>query len=255
MLSLIRKKWVACEHCGTQVTRNNFVRYKKRCSAGTLYCTQCPIFSKLSQDDLNYHVAKKHSVSRPSLTYKCKLCHAVFPGFYALRQHKNTQHGTQFEFGANNFDVEDIVVDADDWSLRELESCKLFWQILKWRMEHTESSTLPCHPSTFRCSTINWIMYSKNWNVLQKLTWHLDSFWKTLRMECVDTFTLTRTILLWRGRNLCVHKLICLTWKTECRNWCCWPLYTRESQYKVDFLQTYKFNNFCFVTQRCTHGL
>ena len=26
-------------------------------------------------------------------------------------------------------------------------------------------------------------------------------------------------------------------------------------QYKVEILQTYNFNNFCFVTQRCTHGL
>ena len=124
MPSLIRKK-VSCEHCGTQVTRNNIVRHKKRCSVGTLFCTQCP--TNLSQDDLNYHVAKKHSVSRPSITYKCKLCHAKFPGFYALRQHKNTQHGTQFGFAANDIDVEDIVGDADDQSLREeLESCKHF---------------------------------------------------------------------------------------------------------------------------------
>ena len=62
-------------------------------------------------------------------------------------------------------------------------------------------------------------MYSKNWNVLQQLTLHLDSFWKTSRMKCVDTFTLTRTILLWKDLNLCArrHKLIWLTWKRECR--------------------------------------
>ena len=93
------------------------------------------------------------------------------------------------------------------------------WQKKKWRMEDTESSTFPCHPSTCLCSTINWIMYSKNWNVLQKLTLHLDSFWKILRMECVDTFTLTRTILLWKDLNFYVHKLIWLTWKTDCRKW------------------------------------
>ena len=57
-----------------------------------------------------------------------------------------------------------------------------FWQILKWRMEVTESSTLPCHPSTFLSSTIKMIMYSKSWNVLQKLTLRLDSFWKILRI-------------------------------------------------------------------------
>ena len=81
----------------------------------------------MSQDDLNYHIAEKHSVPRPSITYKCKLCHAEFPGFYALRQHKNTQHGTQIGFGVSNIDVEDIVGDVDDQKMKEeLESCKHF---------------------------------------------------------------------------------------------------------------------------------
>ena len=127
MLSFIRKEKVACEHCGAKVTRNNFVRHQERCSAGTFFRTHCPNFSTLSQVDLNYHIAKKHSVSRPPLTYKCKLCHAEFPGFYVLRQHKNTQHGTQFRFGANNIDVEDMVGDVGDQSLgEELETCKHF---------------------------------------------------------------------------------------------------------------------------------
>ena len=102
-------------------------RHKNRCSAGTLYCTQCPNFSTLSQDDLNCHIAKQHSVAGPSKTYKCTVCHAEFPGFYALRQHKNTQHGTQIGFGADIIDVEDIVGDVDDQRLRdELQSCKHF---------------------------------------------------------------------------------------------------------------------------------
>ena len=127
MPSLIRKEKVSCEHCGTQVSTNNIVRHKKRCSAGTLYCTQCPNFSTMSQDDLNYHIAKQHSAAGPSKTYKCKLCYAEFPGFYALRQHKNTQHGTQIGFGASNIDVEEIVGDVDDQSLREeLQSCRHF---------------------------------------------------------------------------------------------------------------------------------
>ena len=45
----------------------------------------------------------------------------------ALRQHKNTQHGTQIGFGARNFDLEDIVGDVDDQRLREeLQSCRHF---------------------------------------------------------------------------------------------------------------------------------
>ena len=127
MPSLNRNEKVTCENCGVQFTKYNLARHKKRCSAGTLYCTQCPIFSTISQDDLNYHIAKQHSAAGASKTYKCKLCYAEFPGFYALRQHKNTQHGTQTGFGAGNIDVEDIVGDFDDQSLREeLQSCKHF---------------------------------------------------------------------------------------------------------------------------------
>ena len=125
MPSLNRNEKVTCENCGTPVTNYHLSRHKKRCSAGTLYCTQCPNFSTLSQDDLNYHFAKQHSAARPSNTYKCKLCQPEFPSFHALRQHKNTQHGTQIGFGASNIDVEEIVGDVDDQSMREeLQSCK-----------------------------------------------------------------------------------------------------------------------------------
>ena len=127
MPALDRNVKVTCENCGTSVSKYNLSRHKKRCSAGTLYCTQCPNFSTLSQDDLNYHIAKQHSVAGPSKTYKCKLCYAEFPGSYALRQYKNTQHGTQIGLGASNIDVEDILGDVDDQSLREeLQSCKHF---------------------------------------------------------------------------------------------------------------------------------
>ena len=86
---------------------------------------QCLNFSTISQGDLNYHVAKKHSVPRTSITYKCKLCHAEFPGSYALRQHKSTQHGTQIGFRASTIDVEDIVGDVDD------QFCAKNWNLAK----------------------------------------------------------------------------------------------------------------------------
>ena len=125
MPALDRNVKVTCENCGTSVTKQKISRHKKSCSAGTLYCPKCPNFSTLSRDDLNYHIAKQHSAAGPSTTYKCKVCYAEFPGFYALRQHKKTQHGAQIGYG--NIDVEDIVGDVDDQSLREeLQSCKHF---------------------------------------------------------------------------------------------------------------------------------
>ena len=90
MPALDRNVKVTCENCGTSVTKYNLSRHKLRCSGGTLYCTQCPNFCTKSRDGLNYHIAKQHSAAALSKTYKCKLCHAKFPGFYALRQHKNT---------------------------------------------------------------------------------------------------------------------------------------------------------------------
>ena len=114
MLSLNRYENVTCENCGTQTKKLNLARHKKRCSIGILHCTRCPKFWAKSQNDLNYHVAKEHSAQKPDITFKCKLCYQELPGFYALRQHQNTQHGTQIGFGASNIDVEDIVGDVDD---------------------------------------------------------------------------------------------------------------------------------------------
>ena len=127
MPALDRNVKVTCENCGTSVTKYHLSRHKSRCSVGTLYCSKCPNSSTKSKDDLNYHIAKQHSAAGPSKTYKCKMCNAEFPGFYALRQHKNTQHGTQIGLGASNIDVEDIVGDVDNQSLREeLPSCRHF---------------------------------------------------------------------------------------------------------------------------------
>ena len=127
MPSLIRKEKVTCENCGAQTTRNNILRHKKRCSAGTLYWTQCPNFSTKSQDDLNYHIAKKHRDPKPDVTFKCKLCYQEFPGFYALRQSRNTQHAMQIGSRTTDVDVEHIVGDVEDHRLREeLRSCQHF---------------------------------------------------------------------------------------------------------------------------------
>ena len=127
MPSLIRKAKITCENCGTRTTRNNIVRQKNSCSSGTLFCTQCPDFSTKSQNDLNYHIAKKHSASKPDITFKCKLRFQEFPGFYASRQHRNTQHTMQIGLGTRDVNLEHIVGDVEDHRLREeLTSCQHF---------------------------------------------------------------------------------------------------------------------------------
>ena len=127
MPSLIRKEKITCENCGTQTTRDNIIRHKKRCSVATLYCTHCPNFSTKFQDDLNYHFAKKHRAPKLDVTFKCKLCFQEFPRFYALRQPRNTQHGMQIGSGTRDVVVEHIVGDVEDHRLRdELRSCQQF---------------------------------------------------------------------------------------------------------------------------------
>ena len=92
-----------------------------------MYCTQCPNLSTKSQSDLNYHIAKKHSARKPDITFQCKLCYQEFPAFYALRQHRNTQHGMQIGSGTREVDVEHIIGDVEHHALREkLRSCQHF---------------------------------------------------------------------------------------------------------------------------------
>ena len=145
---------------------------------------------------MNYLVAKKHSVARLSTAYKCKQCHADVPGFYALRQHKNTQHRRQTGFPASNIDMEDRVGDVDDQSSREeLKSCKHF-------LTHTEMENERDRLFNFVMSSFDIILLNDKLDYVYeelkcaaKLTLRLHSFWKTLRMECVDTFTLTKAVL------------------------------------------------------------
>ena len=80
-----------------------------------------------SQNPKTIWVTTLHSAPKPDVTFKCKLCFQAFPGFYALRQHRNTQHGMQIGSGTRDADVEHIVGDVEDHSLREeLRSCQHF---------------------------------------------------------------------------------------------------------------------------------
>ena len=122
MLSLNRNEKLICENCGTQTTKLIHARHKTKCSGGTLFCTRCPNFSTKS---LIYHFAKKHNTPKPVAIFKCKLCYPESPGFYALRQHKYTQHGVAIKTA--NVDPDDIINEVDDANLKEeLRSCQHF---------------------------------------------------------------------------------------------------------------------------------
>ena len=103
----VGKFLLKCFHSITQTAKPNLARHTESCSAGTLFCTQCPNFFTKSQIELKYHIVKKHSAPKPVVNFKSKFCNQEFPGFCALRRHKNTQHA--FPMKTANVDLDDII--------------------------------------------------------------------------------------------------------------------------------------------------
>ena len=154
MTSLNRYEKVECENCGTLTTKLILERHKKSRSAGTLHCTQCPNFFTKSQNDLNYHIAMKHSATKLDVTFKCKLCYQEFPGFYALRQHRNTQQGMQIGSRTRVVDAEHIVGDVDDHRWREeLRSCQQF--LVDSKLERARHGVFNCAVETLNETIVN----------------------------------------------------------------------------------------------------
>ena len=118
MPSFNRYEKVTSGNCGTQITKARITRHKESCSAGTMYCNQCPYFLTKSQNDLNYHIVKEHSAPKPDVAFTKKLCYQEFPEFYALCQQKNTQNGMQIGSGTRDVDLEHMVGDVEEHSLR-----------------------------------------------------------------------------------------------------------------------------------------
>ena len=74
-----------------------------------------------------YGFFQKHSAPKPEVTFKGKLLVQEFSGFYALRQHRNTQHVMQIGSGTRDVNLYHILEDVEDHSLRdELRSCQHF---------------------------------------------------------------------------------------------------------------------------------
>ena len=73
MFCLNRNENIACENCGTETTKWNIARHKKRCSVGTILLQATSDFSKTSQTDLNYlEKQKKQPSVRANNTYNVK---------------------------------------------------------------------------------------------------------------------------------------------------------------------------------------
>ena len=142
--------WPNCN----QITKLNLARHKKNYSVGLFYCTQCPNFFTKSQNYLNNQIAKKHNAPKPDVIFKCKLCDQKFPGFFALRQHKNTHHGIQIGSGTRDVDVELIVGDVKYHRLREeLRSCQHF--LVNYELERARHKVFDYAVETLNKTNVN----------------------------------------------------------------------------------------------------
>ena len=90
----------------------------------------------------------------PDVTFKCKLCFQEFPGFYALRQHRNTQHGMKIGSRTRDMDVEHILGDVRDQRLREeLRSCQHF--LVDSEIERARHKVFNCAVETLNETIVN----------------------------------------------------------------------------------------------------
>ena len=117
-----------------------------------MFSTQCPTFCLISPEDLNYQIAKKRSVPKPHVTFQCKLCYEEFPGFHALRQHKNSQHG--FQIKTTEVVPDDIINKVDDTCLKEeLRSCQHF--LVESELEKERQKEFKQAIDNFNAKTVN----------------------------------------------------------------------------------------------------
>ena len=204
MPALDRNVKVTCGNCGTSVTKKHPSLQKSSCTGGTLYCANCGNFSTESRDDLYYHIAKKHATPRAKKTHKCKICFKQFSGFYALRQHKTSEHGIQMK--SAEFDVNNLLEDDDADLKEELQTCQHF--LVDSELEKGRHRVFNFAMSTFDNSLIikKLDLVFKGLKCVAKVNLAFGFVLKTLKMHRVDFFMLTRTIRLWRGQNLCVHQ-------------------------------------------------
>ena len=101
-----------------------FSSQKEMFSCDFVLYSVCQFLQK-SQTDLTYHFAKKHSAPKPDVISECKFCYEEFPGIYALRHHKKTQHG--FPIKTLNVELDDFIDKVDGTNLKEeLRSCQRF---------------------------------------------------------------------------------------------------------------------------------
>ena len=94
MPALNRNEKVKCEECGQEYRRADNARHRKRCAKGFVSCPECK-YSTYNQQEMNYHMAKKHAQPSSKQSMVCSSCEQEFPSYYSLQQHRRKEHGAK----------------------------------------------------------------------------------------------------------------------------------------------------------------
>ena len=127
--ALHRNEKVKCGDCGIMYVCQQAARHQKRCAKGVISCPDCK-YSAYNQQEMNYHMAKKHAQPSSKQSTVCPSCEQEFPSYFSLQQHRRKEHGAkQWKPSDTVADLNKIVEEEgeDGEKLKEeLSACQHF---------------------------------------------------------------------------------------------------------------------------------
>ena len=213
MPSLNRNEKVKCEDCGKEYRRSDEARHRKSCVRGVISCPDCRYIT-YNQQEMNYHVVKKHAPSTSKQSTVCLSCEQDFPSYYSLQQHRRKEHGAKQRKPSDTVaDLNKIVEEEgeDGEKLKEeLSACQQF--LVDTEMENGRHKVF-----NFQMSKLDTkIIIEKLEEVFNKLDSAaksillLDLFSVMSKRENIGITMHTKTIFYSKNRIYCVRKRISL---------------------------------------------
>ena len=99
-------------------------RHHKSCQAGIISCPDCKYFT-YNQQELNYHVAKKHASLTSKQPTVCSSCKKESPSYYSLQKHRRKERKTSDTVEQLNKIVEEEGENGEKIK-DELSACQYF---------------------------------------------------------------------------------------------------------------------------------
>ena len=115
---------------------------EEKCSVAMPNCPKRSSVSTCSHDDLNYPIAKKHSLSRLKKVHKCQFCHQILTCFHYLRLHKQKIQNAQSVSETKYVDVIHLLGRLT-FRVQRKNACKRFPVNSETENGDLESTVLP----------------------------------------------------------------------------------------------------------------